>query len=336
MGKRLIVIHGRSIKPARQEMSRLTKAAIAEGMRRGGFADQALDLESGAIAYDFVYYGHINNEIQADKRPHDRKALTATDPFNGKPCLPIEPLREAFSAARKIKSFTLAQYRKVLDAADDYRFLDEAADFASLIGGLATFGILNTLLVKLATPDMAAYLTSHDVGSTVRMELQEMLEPALKGTEDICLIAHSMGAIVSYDVLWKYSHLSEYEELRKGKPRISQFVTIGCPLGELGVRNNLLDGRYLEAEKYPRDIIRNWWNFHAEDDYIARAEKMRVAFATMRTKGYVEEIRDRHIYNCWRYVDTVSKRLVANPHDFYGYLMHDAVGAHLGAWARKS
>ncbi|GIL00603.1 MAG: hypothetical protein BroJett030_05020 [Alphaproteobacteria bacterium] len=332
MAKRLVLIHGRAIKPAKADMEALARTAIGEGLRRAGRDDAAARFDAGAVPLDLVYYGDINNDIQAARRPKDRKALTAIDPVNGQPCFPIGPLRSAYERTRQIPAFTRARYRNLLREADDYRFLDEAADFASLIGALVTFGVLNTLMIRHATPDMAEYLTSHDTGSRVRARLQEKLQPALETGDDICLLAHSMGAIVGYDVLWKYSHYSEYAALRSLGRRVALFLTIGCPLGELGVRNNLLDGRYPEAEKYPRGFIGDWWNFHAEDDYIAHAEKMRVAFARMRSKGYVDDIRDRHVYNCWAYVDTQSGRLVANPHDFYGYLMNQEVGARIGQW----
>lgn len=333
MAKRLILIHGRAIKPARDEMAALSRTALAEGLRRGGFDAVAADLENGTLAFDFVYFGDVNNAAQAAKRPRDAAALTATDPWNGKPCFPIAPLRAAHDWTKLIPAFTRTRYREVLRLADDYRFLDEAADFASLIGALATFGALNTLLIRYATPDMAEYLVSHDTGSLVRGRLHAILAPALANGDDICLVAHSMGAIVSYDVLWKYSHMSEYAAFRATDPKLSLFLTIGCPLGELGVRNNLLDGRYPETEKYPRGIIDEWWNFHAEDDYIARAEKMRTAYSAMLARGYVGDIRDRHVYNCWAYKDSHSGRLTANPHDFYGYLMNQQVGQRIGAWA---
>ncbi len=333
MAKHLILIHGRSIKPARAEMAKLARKAIAEGLRRGGAQQAASELEDGTIKYDFVYYGDVNNRIQAEHDRHDREALKATDPENGKPCLPIEPLEAAYAMTAGIPSFTQARYKDVLREADDYRFLDEAADFASLLGAVATFGLLNTAMIRLATPDMAEYLRSHTTGSLIRQRLHAVLGQALEGDDDICLVAHSMGTMVAYDQLWKYTHTSEYAGLRDKNPTVNLLLTIGCPLGEPGVRVGLRDGLLPEDEKYPRNIIRQFWNFYAEDDFVAHIEKMRVSLGQMLTKHYLDDIRDRHIYNCWCYRDNNTDRLVSNPHDLYGYLMNHKVGARIGEWA---
>lgn len=333
--KRLILIHGRAIKPAEKPMKALAKDAIREGLRRAGAGSAIERLDSGDIAYDFVYFGDCSNAIQASKRPKDKKLLTAKDSDHGNaPCFPVDDLRTAFDEVAKIKAFSKSRYAELLKTADDYRFLDEFADFTSMIGNLFTFGWLNDKLIAGATPDLFAYLTEHTIGSAIRQRLGDLLKPALAEGDDICLVAHSMGAMVAYDEFWKYSHTSEYEGAKqKGRP-VSLFLTIGCPLGEEGVRRNLLDGRYPNIkDKYPRDQMTDWRNFHAEDDYVARAESMRSAFAIMRKEGWVKDITDSRIYNCWSYVDKHTGRRVSNPHDLYGYLMHQDIGSAIADWA---
>ena len=120
----------------------------------------------------------------------------------------------------------------MLKIADDWRFLDEAADAASLFGGLLTFGLLNTLLIDTVKSDLTAYLTSQLVGSP-----------------------------------------------------------------------------------------------------IAHAERMWTAFAKMLARKFCRAISDKKIHNCWHYVDAKKGNLVSNPHDLYGYLMHQDTAGFVAQWA---
>jgi len=330
MAKQLIVIHGRDIKPAEKPMREMTFKAIVEGLRRAGMNKQAEKVETGDVELHLAYFGDISNEILAELKVGDAEKLTETDQ-KGRKVFPISNIENAFELTKSYERFDETQYDKILSEADDWRFLDEAADFASIIGALFTFGALNNTIIKTATPDLSQYLMSHNVGSNIRLRLQKKLEPALRGKADVCLVAHSMGCMVAYDLLWKFAHMSEYSRLRKSGGKVSRFVTLGCPLGELGVRSNLLDARYPEEDRYPAHMIGEWLNFYAEDDYIAREEKMSVAFKKMKGK-IAKPIEDRHLYNCWVYRDKRTGRLTSNPHDYYGYLMHQDVGRALGGW----
>jgi hypothetical protein len=333
--KRIILIHGRAIKPAEAPMLALARDAVVDGLKRTSATTVADKVQHGTIKFDLAYFGDITNQIQANARKKEKALLTASDADHGNAaCFPIDDLRAAFVEMQKVKTFNKTKYDDVLRTAEDWRFLDEAADFSSLIGSLFTFGWLNSVLIKSATPDLSAYLTSYTTASLMRERLTKILVPALEAGDDVCLIAHSMGAIIAYDEFWKYSFRTGYTNSQaKGRP-VSLFLTIGCPLGEPGVRVNLLDGKLPNDEDhYPRHQISRWVNVHAEDDYIARAESMRAAFSEMKSKHYLDDIADQHIYNCWNYLDNHTGNRVSNPHDLYGYLMHPAVGKLVANWA---
>ncbi len=335
--KRLILIHGRAIKPAEKPMKALARKAVIEGLRRAGATADATTLANGDLAFDLVYFGDITNAIQAAARKKDKALLTESDPdHGGAACFPIGDLETAFADVSKLSSFSKARYAELLKTADDYKFLDEFADFTSTLGSLFTFGWLNEKLIASATPDLFAYLTEHKKASLIRERLAAKLRPALEKNDDICIIAHSMGAMIAYDEFWKYSHESAFAgSAYRGKP-VSLFLTIGCPLGEDGVRRNLLDGRYPSADdKFPRRQIGTWHNIYAEDDYVSHAESMKSAFSEMRKRQYLDTILDSHIYNCWSYADNHTGRRVSNPHDLYGYLMHQTVGAAVSEWLSK-
>ena len=332
--KHLIIVHGRDIKPAGSELTALAKKAVIRGLERAGKNPAADKVRQGGIKLSSAYYGDINNEIEAGFSAKTRALLTATNDaaYAFKPCFPIAELKDAFAKTNAIGTFNLAAYRRVLEIADDWRFLDEAADAASLFGGLLTFGLLNTLVIDTIKSDLTAYLTSQVVGSQIRARLQTVLEPSLLAGDDICLITHSLGCMVAYDVFWKYSFRSEYQHMRDAANKVRLWLTMGCPLGELGVRRNLLDAVALEEEKYPRNQFLDWVNVYAEDDYIAHAERMRISFSKMRSKKYCREISDKKIHNCWHYADAKKGNLVSNPHDLYGYLMHQDTAKFVAQW----
>jgi len=334
MAKHLILVHGRSVKPAGSLMAEMAGTALREGLRRADAGIALADLEAGDLKLSFIYYGDINNEIAAAD-PAKRAILTATnDPrYAFRPTLPFDLIEVGYALTSALRRFNRTTYRAVLAEAEDWRLLDEAADIASLFGQLFTFGFLNDRLISGALPDFSAYLTSQIVSSAIRSRLQSVLLPAMEARDDICLLTHSMGCIVAWDVLWKLSYMSEYEPLRARGGHVARWITCGCPLGEPGVRRNLLGGWARANEEFPRQI-RQWRNIHAEDDYIAHVERMRSTFGAMMRAGFVGQISDRKIYNCWHYADAATGALVSNPHDLYGYLMHPAMGAAIAEWAQ--
>ena len=336
MTRHLILVHGRAIKPPQGGMREVAKRAVLEGLKRAGARDAAAAVAGGATRFSFVYYGDINNRIEAEADAKTRAILTAhNDPgLTFEPALPIAEIEDGYRRTLAIGAFTEGAYREVLKRADDWRFLDEAADAVSLFGQLLTFGILNTEIVLKSKPDMAAYLSSKTTGSAIRDRLQAVLGPAMLAGDDICLVTHSMGCMVAYDVLWKYSFESEHQAVRRTGTRVSRWVTLGCPLGEPGVRVNLRDARYGESERYPRNVD-VWRNIHARDDFVAHVELMKDSFAPMLRNRLVASIEDTGIFNCWIYKDAMNGDLVSNPHDLYGYLMDAVTGRAIAEWAGR-
>lgn len=326
--KHLILIHGRDIKPRGTALAALAITAIVRGLERAGEHAKAKSIRDGSIKVSSAYFGDISNQIEAKVSKKTASLLTDTNDsiYDFRPCFPITELELAFARTDRIPNFTRSAYHKVLEIAEDWRMLDEAAEAASLFGKLLTFGLLNQFLISSIKSDLTAYLTSKVIGSQVRTRLREVIEPSLMADDDICLVSHSLGCIVAYDVFWKYSFDSEHEAIRKNGNQVKSWITLGCPLGEPGVKRNLLDAMSLATEKFPRNQFRNWINIHAEDDFIAHAERMKSAYGAMVRKRYCASITDQHIYNCWHYEDVRTKKLVSNPHDLYGYLMHQKTG----------
>ncbi|MEL7403320.1 MAG: hypothetical protein AAGJ89_07750, partial [Pseudomonadota bacterium] len=282
MAKRIILIHGRSTKPCKSTHEKLVKTALLQGLNRVN-EDAAKKVSKREVKLDIVYYGDINNRILAGQFERYEQSLSATDPaFDNVRCLPDDGLFEAVERLATYRTFDRRAYRKVLRDYEDSRFLDSAARAVSTIAAITTATLLNEVAIKRATADMGAYLMQRSVGSEVRERLQSPLKRALKNNDDICLVAHSMGCMVSYDVLWKFSRMSEYRDVRENGNRVARWVTLGCPLGEAGVKANLYDSNEREqqdgTDKHPKGIIDQWENFAAFDDFISHDPTMKDDF----------------------------------------------------------
>lgn len=330
MAQRIIMIHGRSTKPAKARHAAFLRKSLLQGLNRYD-PRKAEKLENGSVEIDYVYYGDFNNRILAEASDKHRQTLTDTDPHSGNaPCLPDDGYMEAIDELLRFKRFDKRAYRRILEENDDLRFVDDIARAVSTIAAITTATFLNEYSIKLATADMGAYLMTRKAGSAIRERLQAPLRRALKRGDDICLISHSMGCIVAYDVLWKFSRMSEYEDVRKDGNRVSKWITLGCPLGEAGVKANLYDANERtfddSTDKHPYKIIDEWENIAAVDDFISHDATMKNDYRLMTKFDHLNSIKDQSIYNCW------AMDGAANPHKFYGYLANPATAKLIANW----
>ncbi len=322
----MILIHGRSTKPSASAHKKLIRAALLNGLRRVD-NEAAEKIASGEINLEFAYYGDLNNWLMLEDDPNIYFDLTANNDerYGLAPCLAAGPLARGIDRLKAVEAHDRPTYKRFLAAYKDYRWIDEVADVVS--AAAAATG-LSERVIKWATADMSQYLLTRQVGSEVRQRLQTHLKPALENKQDICLVSHSMGCIVSYDVMWKYSRMSEYRGLQQPDAQVSLWLTLGCPLGEPGVRENLYDASERGGDRFPRHIIRNWVNMAAEDDFVAHDGTMENDFREMVQLEYLESIRDSSIYNFW----TSDGKL--NPHNFYGYLDNSHVAREIAGWIK--
>ncbi|MDF1578519.1 MAG: hypothetical protein RQ753_04780 [Desulfurivibrionaceae bacterium] len=326
-GKHLFVIHGRSTKPAESVKKKLVMKALRHGLDRvdpGGAASRRINRRD--IKCTFVYYGDIANTRMLEKNGSLRDKLTDIDPKHGTPCEPpdrfIEPLERLFAVTDQTKK----AYKKFLAAHRDLRGLDNVASMVSWVANLSG---LSDNLIKAATADMGAYLMERKVGSAIRERLAGPLRKALLAGDDICLVSHSMGCIVSYDVLWKFSQMSEYKKIQESGARVTDWLTIGNPLGEPGVRKNLYDANERGDGRYPKKIITRWLNIPARDDFVSHDNTIEDDFREMGPAGYkfVESIQDHpEVYTFW------ATDKGTNPHKLYGYLDNTIVAGRILQW----
>ena len=315
--RHLLLIHGRATKPRRKEKERLVRKSLLHGLDRVA-PEAAAMIRAKEVKVTFAYYGDVNNDIMIRAEPGLEKWLER-DPDGSwyeKDGSYDDDLKKLL--ARPTDAHTRAEYAKLVRQHRDRRFFDEIAGLISpLLAGGWSRRIINRML-----PDLGAYITSRKVGSKVRERLQTPLLKAFDEADDVAIVAHSMGCIASYDVLWKLSHMSEYRAYHDR--RVSLWLTLGSPLGEPAVRECLYDAHEPHDGRFPRNIDR-WVNVAAWDDYVAHDETALDDFRAMAHLGCaIEDLPKIHTF--W----VGSEGL--NPHKFYGYLDHPEVARVIGKW----
>ncbi len=323
--KHLMVVHGRSTKPSEKEKTRIVTLALMNGLNRvDPGAAAKIGTEEGQVNLSFIYYGDLSNQLIVERNPDKLERLQGQDSDHGNQRCEAEGFyNKGLAKLFEQEGHDEADYKAFLKKYDDRRWVDNAASVVSFLGNLA--GLSDHVIAK-ATADMGAYLLTRRWGSAIRDRLQRPLKEALLNGDDICLVSHSMGCIVSYDVLWKFSRMSEYREVQAKGNRVTKWFTLGNPLGEPGVRKNLYDSDEPKDGKYPKDIIKEWVNFSAQDDFICHDATVEDDFKQMIDNELLSGIRDEKIYNFW-----IGAK-ATNPHKFYGYLDNPIVAGEIVDW----
>ncbi len=314
MTKHIILVHGRSYKPDAVDLKRNWVDALAYGIERD-HGKHALNKFKKARK-TMAYYGDINNAfLGSHTGKHWTKKRKADDLADRK--LALTGLKQY-----ETRGFTRKNYNKIRDLADVFKELA-----ASVLSGPLSLFSVGDEVVGMVAPDMEHYWSADDsFGSDVRWRLTKPLERALKAGDDILLIAHSLGTIVSYDVLWKFSHYGEYQHIRDKS--INTLLTIGSPLGDENVKEKLKGADASSRRKYPLNIGR-WYNFAAEDDYISHDPRLSNDYRRMLRLGLTSGITDKQIYNM------SIRDGNSNPHHSTGYLIHPQVSKLLADWLKK-
>lgn len=320
--KHIVLIHGRSTKPRQAEKNRLIMQSLLHGLNRVN-GDAAQQIGNGEVAVTMVYYGDVNNALMWAAQQQPQPAIS--DDFLNWP-YPFEEDGSYDDSLDRLFSIPTTHqdrhhYDELRGQVSDNSLVDELLDIISPIAGF--FGISDDI-INSCFPDLKAYFTHEGVGKLVRQRLLEKLLPVLEAGHEVCLVSHSMGTIVAYDVLWQLSRLKEYQTLHHR--RIDLLVTLGSPLGDKSVSSQLLDADEPIQGCYPANI-RQWHNFAAEDDFVSRDEKLRDNFASMLDGGLLQDLDDHGMYNQF-----VNWHNELNPHKLYGYLDNHKVARYLSGW----
>jgi hypothetical protein len=306
MIRSILLVHGRSFKPDKGDLTRLWLGALRHGIRRDLSPAKQARFEEAKI--EMVYYGHHSNEFLRRGGTYDE----------------AEDVRDRKCTLARLKEvpahdFTRKRYRALPGRSSFKEFL---ADVGSVVASPIH---LSDSLISAAAPDIAHYWDEDTrYGSDVRYEMIKPLKRAMRRDGPVLVISHSLGTMISYDTFWKFSHTAEYRYDFDTRP-VHTWITLGSPLGDETVKRKLKGAHLAGRRRYPT-LVERWRNFAAEDDFISHDEDVKNDYKEMLTKGLVKEITDADIYNL------AVRHGSSNPHNATGYLIHPKVIAAIGEW----
>lgn len=146
-----------------------------------------------------------------------------------------------------------AAFQKELE--DAYASIPQAERPASI----TSFALSNEMsLISAITKEVSLYLFDTFVTSGARARVTATLAQAAQQFDEIVFFSHSLGTVVSFDVL--HDCASQY-----GK--ISYWLTTGCPLGKL----RRLDIRSDDLGQITAANVRRWYNLYDTTDIVSDA-----------------------------------------------------------------
>jgi hypothetical protein len=169
---------------------------------------------------------------------------------------------------------------------------------------MTLFQVLDTpvrsAMLSLAK-DSLLYFHAPGCGEEIRARLECVLEAAAGSS--ITLIAHSLGTVISYEVLRK----------RESDLEIQTFITLGSPLGLGFVYPRLLE----KKRRVPDNIRNNWSNFADPRDFVATDRQLSDDYK----KSGKRFIRDFLVENM-----SMNEQGGRDSHNSIGYLLTPRVG----------
>jgi len=309
-GRTLLFVHGRDFKPTAEQFMDVSLAALNAGFERDcpELADQFRRLEKR-----LAYYGDISNEFLTGQGVRYDEVLDIGDRRN---------VLTQLKAIAKKKNFGVNRY----DRLPGKTALGEFT--ADVIGPmLASIGFSKKLINRVGIDLGEYWRKKSEFGMAVRERVRDAVRDTLDAGNQVLLISHGTGCIVTYDVLWQLSHGTKDAHQYEGR-KIDLWLTLGAPLGDSMVRRRLLGASRKGAEKYPWNVV-SWHNISAEDDYVSHDNTLADDYKQMLRQKQVSCIRDYHIYNM------AVRYGKSNPHSSLGYLIHPRTIQIIADWLRQ-
>jgi len=260
-GSILIGIHGLKNKPAKDLLTRWWMRSLTEGLERN----------HGLISlpmFELVYWADVQYSAPIPEAELDNPYIRADGQgplrrYDGSPLDKVRAIEEKWGG----------------------RTIDKGKDLIGLSPQVDR-------LLGMAFDDLRDYYRDPDMRTKIRMRLASALRQ--HQGKRVCLIAHSMGSIIAYDVL---------RTQESQPPVIDHFVTLGSPLGLPIVTQHVRDE--FSKTTVPQQV-RRWTNLadpgdkvaldcSLTDDYPAAPGGLRVHDVLVRNE-YVDRTgtNDRH------------------------------------------
>ena len=312
MSRIIIGIHGLANKPPRRLLESWWRKSIREGLNRIGVRHRF-------FRFELVYWADILHPLPQDpaiRNPEHPRYLS--DPYQ--PDKGIRPLFFKTGIQKKLVDLFGSRMEKLL----------VTEELRPKMPGI------QELVIRRYFKDLDAYFGNRKSplvsGRTAKERIMERLSTRLKKhrKKKILLIAHSMGSIISYDVLMD----------GPGDIQVDMLVTIGSPLGQPAILSKIVaaNGKARPAGKKlktPEGIREAWYNLSDLNDKVAIHFELAEHFTENAHQVMPE---DRIVRN--EYLVRGKK----SPHKIYGYLrtpeMASLINDYLGAplpsrWATR-
>ena len=266
-GSVVIGTHGLKNKPEKDLLARWWAMSLQEGLQRNlGVVPP--------LAFELVYWADIQYPTPIPEAELDNPYITA----GGQGPL----LRYSGTALDTAKAIAGKWGGRIIDKDKDLIGLDEHVDH----------------LLGLAFDDLRDYYGKPEVRDRMRDRLTHTLHR--HKNKRVCLIAHSMGSILAYDVL---------RMLEQRPPKIEHFVTIGSPLG-LPIVTQHVQEEF--SDTLVPQQVRQWTNLADPGDEIVLDCNLSPDYRS--APGGIR-VQDSLVHN--DYIDRAGKR---DLHNAYGYL----------------
>ena len=288
MAKIIIGVHGLGNKSPQNILKKWWIASIKEGFRDAGY-------EVPGFKFELVYWADITHPVPLDPDETDKKSPYYLE----SPYAPGKAHKEKPPSRRRLR------FLNILEKEMDKIFLnkDMSVNHASMTDEIMKryFNDLNIYYKSLLNDEKNNTVPAKRL---IRDRLEKILLKH-KG-KNILLIGHSMGSIISYDVL------SEPDI----NVNVDTYVTIGSPLGlpvimsRIAAEQKQWNGDAAPLTT-PPTVQRNWYNFSDLHDKVAINYNLSDDYGDNEHEVHVI---DKIIYNDY---ECYGKK---NPHKAYGYL----------------
>ena len=295
MAKVIIGIHGLGNKPKKSILENWWNEAIIEGLTKTG-------KPVPSFQFELVYWADILHE-----QPLDENCTDSKNPL----CLVEKYIPSSGNLIHEDHSFR----RKVLDFLSieiDSIFLNE--DYSM------NYSVLTDAILKHWFNDLEIYYNEDSLVSknlkakeNIRKRLTQIIEKYKD--DELLIIGHSMGSIISYDVL----------AFQIPGIKINTFITIGSPLGVPVVKSKIAAERKLHhivtrRLPAPPSVFRRWYNFSDLEDKVAYNYRLSDDFGI-----------NRHLVKPIDFIVNNDYEINGerNPHKSFGYLRSSEVSAKI-------